>query len=145
MGLGRMRRGRWFARLLAMVLAVPLTWIGWNQATYNFAVLQPGRIYRSGQMSPSALLRTLREHEVKTVRAQLAHYPDRLVAIERLGHDLHIHFVVEYFTDATSEKRLIVDDQNTEGRRHLTVVRTFVHAGRVQTNCDALCASLTQS
>jgi hypothetical protein len=67
MGLGRMRRGRWFARLLAMVLAVPLTWIGWNQATYNFAVLQPGRIYRSGQMFPSALLRTLREHEVKTV------------------------------------------------------------------------------
>lgn len=67
MGLGRKRRGRWFARLLALVLAVPLTWIGWNQATYNFAVLQPGRIYRSGQMSPSALLRTLREHQIKTV------------------------------------------------------------------------------
>jgi len=67
MRLGRMRRGRWFARLMALVLAFPLTWIGWNQATYNFAVLQPGRIYRSGQMSPGALLRTLREHQVKTV------------------------------------------------------------------------------
>ena len=67
MRLGRMRRGRWFTRLMALVLAFPLTWIGWNQATYNFAVLQPGRIYRSGQMSPGALLRTLREHQVKTV------------------------------------------------------------------------------
>jgi hypothetical protein len=67
MGLGRKRRGRWFTRLAALVLAFPLTWIGWNQATYNFAVLQPGRIYRSGQMSPGALLRTLREHRIKTV------------------------------------------------------------------------------
>jgi len=29
-----------------------------------------------------------------------------------LSHDLHVFFVVEHFTDATSKKRLIVDDQN---------------------------------
>jgi hypothetical protein len=52
---------------MALVLAVPTTWIAWNQATFNFAVLKPGRIYRSGQMSPSALRRTLREHHIKTV------------------------------------------------------------------------------
>ena len=70
MRLGRMRRGRgrWFAKLVvALVLAFPLLWILWNQATCNFAVLQPGRIYRSGQMPPSTLGRTLHEHYVKTV------------------------------------------------------------------------------
>ncbi len=68
MKIGSMRRGKWFARLLiVLVLASPAAWIGWNQATFNFATLQPERIYRSGQMSPSALRRTLREHQIKTV------------------------------------------------------------------------------
>ncbi len=68
MRFGRIRRGRWFASLTLLVPAfLLLTWIGWNQATYNFAVLQPGRIYRSGQMSPGALRQTLREHQVRTV------------------------------------------------------------------------------
>ena len=45
----------------------PLGWIGWNQATHNFGVLRPGRIYRSGQMPPAALRRTLRDYHIKTV------------------------------------------------------------------------------
>ncbi len=67
MKLGRMRRGKWFAILVMLLLAFPTTWIGWNQATYNFAILQPARVFRSGQMSQSALRQTLREYHIKTV------------------------------------------------------------------------------
>jgi protein tyrosine phosphatase (PTP) superfamily phosphohydrolase (DUF442 family) len=41
--------------------------VTWNQAHYNFAVVQPGRIYRSGQMPARALEPTLEEHRIKTV------------------------------------------------------------------------------
>ena len=67
MELGRRRLNRWIARLTALVLALPMTWVGWNQATHNFGVLQPGRIYRSGQMPSGVLARTVREHHIKTV------------------------------------------------------------------------------
>jgi hypothetical protein len=53
--------------LATLALALPLTWIGWNQATFNFAVLHPGRLYRSGQMHPGVLHRTLRNYRIKTV------------------------------------------------------------------------------
>src|SRR5262249_17791834 len=55
------------AKLAILVLAVPATWVGWNQATYNFWTMQPGRIYRSAQMSPEALARTVRAHHIRTV------------------------------------------------------------------------------
>jgi protein tyrosine phosphatase (PTP) superfamily phosphohydrolase (DUF442 family) len=54
-------------RLTTLVLALPLAWVGWNQATFNFAVLQPGRLYRSGQMHPGVLQRTLHNRGIKTV------------------------------------------------------------------------------
>jgi protein tyrosine phosphatase (PTP) superfamily phosphohydrolase (DUF442 family) len=41
--------------------------VAWDQATYNFGIVQPARIYRSAQMPASALARTLREHHIKTV------------------------------------------------------------------------------
>jgi hypothetical protein len=63
-----LRLGRTARRLLlALLLTPPLGWVGWNQATFNFGVLQPGRIYRSGQMPPWALRRTLRDYRIKTV------------------------------------------------------------------------------
>src|SRR6478609_5727202 len=67
MEIARRRRIRWIARLTALVFAFPMTWVAWNQATHNFGVLQPGRIYRSGQMPAGALGRTVREHHIKTV------------------------------------------------------------------------------
>jgi protein tyrosine phosphatase (PTP) superfamily phosphohydrolase (DUF442 family) len=67
MRLGRKRRVRWIAGLAAGLLALPLTWIGWNQATSNFAVLQPGRIYRSGQMPATRLETTIHERGIRTV------------------------------------------------------------------------------
>jgi hypothetical protein len=54
--------------MLAPLALLPLCgWIGWTLATSNFAVLQPGRIYRSAQMSPLALSQTLHAYQVKTV------------------------------------------------------------------------------
>jgi protein tyrosine phosphatase (PTP) superfamily phosphohydrolase (DUF442 family) len=41
--------------------------VAWDQATYNFGEVQRGRIYRSGQMPASALARTIRDHQIKTV------------------------------------------------------------------------------
>jgi hypothetical protein len=53
--------------MTVLVLALPLMWVGWNQATFNFDVLHPGRLYRSGQMHPGVLRRTLRIHRIRTV------------------------------------------------------------------------------
>jgi hypothetical protein len=41
--------------------------LAYDQATYNFGTVEPGRIYRSGQMSPRALASTLSAHAIKTV------------------------------------------------------------------------------
>ena len=41
--------------------------MAWNQANHNFGEVQPGRIYRSGQMPASALAQTIRERQIKTV------------------------------------------------------------------------------
>jgi protein tyrosine phosphatase (PTP) superfamily phosphohydrolase (DUF442 family) len=64
---GRMRRVRRVAAMAAVGLALPLAYIGWNQLTFNFAVPQPGRLYRSGQMHPGILARILRRRGIKTV------------------------------------------------------------------------------
>jgi hypothetical protein len=61
------RTVRWIVRLAAAFIMPPLLFVAWDQATHNFAEVQPGRIYRSGQMPASALAQTLREHPVKTV------------------------------------------------------------------------------
>jgi protein tyrosine phosphatase (PTP) superfamily phosphohydrolase (DUF442 family) len=58
---------RWVIRVLAAVLVAGLLFVAWDQATYNFGEVQPGRIYRSGQMPASALARTIRDHQIKTV------------------------------------------------------------------------------
>jgi hypothetical protein len=41
--------------------------LAWDQATYNFGTVQPGRIYRSAQMPAPALARVLRQYGIKTV------------------------------------------------------------------------------
>jgi protein tyrosine phosphatase (PTP) superfamily phosphohydrolase (DUF442 family) len=54
------------APIAAVLLAASL-YIAWDQATYNFGAVQPGRLYRSGQMSATALAQTVREYRIKTV------------------------------------------------------------------------------
>jgi hypothetical protein len=63
----RSRRARLIVRISVLLLAVPCGWIAWNQATFNFAVVQPRRIYRSGQMPARALTQTLEKYGIKTV------------------------------------------------------------------------------
>lgn len=63
----RRRRSRQVAAAIVLVLALPAIWITWNQAHANFGVVQPGRVYRSAQMSASRLAQTLREHQIRTV------------------------------------------------------------------------------
>jgi hypothetical protein len=53
--------------LLLAVVVVPLSYVTWDQATYNFGTVQPGRIFRSGQMPSHALAQTIREHHIETV------------------------------------------------------------------------------
>jgi protein tyrosine phosphatase (PTP) superfamily phosphohydrolase (DUF442 family) len=61
------RIARWAARLVTAVgLAVAL-YVGWDQAHHNFGEVQRGRIYRSAQMPASALVRTIRDHGIRTV------------------------------------------------------------------------------
>jgi Tyrosine phosphatase family len=63
----RKRRSKRIAIWATLFLLPPLVFIGWNQATHNLGVLQPKRIYRSGQMPAGALSRTLRDYQIRTV------------------------------------------------------------------------------
>jgi hypothetical protein len=61
------RIARSIAVLSALLLLPPVLYLAYDQATYNFGTIQPGRIYRSGQMSRGALATTLHRHSIKTV------------------------------------------------------------------------------
>src|SRR5262249_4906500 len=51
---------------LAFVL-VPSLYVAWDQSTFNFGVVRLDHIYRSGQMPPQALARTIAANRIKTV------------------------------------------------------------------------------
>jgi hypothetical protein len=65
------RRSRRIAGLIAVAAAAivspVLAFVAWDQANFNFGEVQPGRIYRSGQMTRAALAKTLREQHIQTV------------------------------------------------------------------------------
>ena len=62
------RRRRRFATLTALaILAAPGGWAGARLASGNFGVVQPGQVYRSGQMGPGALARAIGRHRIRTV------------------------------------------------------------------------------
>lgn len=75
------RVARWCLKITAAAALVAILYVAWDQATYNFGTVQPGRIYRSGQMPAHALARTLRNYGIKTVlnlrgvNPSLAWYP----------------------------------------------------------------------
>jgi protein tyrosine/serine phosphatase len=58
---------RVIVRLIGAVFLLILLYIAWDQANYNFGAVQPGRLYRSGQMPATALAQTIREYRIKTV------------------------------------------------------------------------------
>jgi len=57
----------WTAPTVAAIAIPVLVFLAWDQATYNFGQVQPGRVYRAGQMPATALARTLRANRIKTV------------------------------------------------------------------------------
>ncbi len=64
----RSRRITAWAFSLVAATAIPVVlYLAWDQATYNFGTVQPGRIYRSGQMPAAALAHTIRANRIKTV------------------------------------------------------------------------------
>jgi len=62
-----LRLARWLVRIAAVIVLTAGSYVAWDQATYNFGTVQPGRIYRSGQMPALALARTLGDYRIKTV------------------------------------------------------------------------------
>ena len=62
-----LRLAKWLVRTAAVIVLAAGSYVAWDQATYNFGTVQPGRVYRSGQMPASALARTLGEYRIKTV------------------------------------------------------------------------------
>ena len=54
-------------RSLAALLVAAGAFVGWRYVTGNFAVLVPGRVLRSRQLSGAELTRTIRTHRVRTV------------------------------------------------------------------------------
>jgi protein tyrosine/serine phosphatase len=64
---GLLRLARWVARIVTALVVAGALFVAWDQASYNFGEVQRGRLYRSGQMNASALVRTVRDHKIKTV------------------------------------------------------------------------------
>jgi protein tyrosine phosphatase (PTP) superfamily phosphohydrolase (DUF442 family) len=86
-----LRIARWMVRLAAAIILPASLFITWNQVNHNFAPVQPGRIYRSGQMPASALTLALQDRQIKTVlnlRGSNPHeswYRDELTASREAG------------------------------------------------------------
>ena len=53
--------------ILALIMVPPLSYLAWDQYTYNFDAIRSGELYRSGQMPAKAMTETIREHGIKTV------------------------------------------------------------------------------
>jgi hypothetical protein len=58
---------RWIVRIFLASAITALLLVGWDLATFNFGTVQRGRIYRSGQMPPSALARTIHDYRIRTI------------------------------------------------------------------------------
>ena len=79
----RRQVARWIARFAAAFVLAGVLYVAWDQANYNFGELQPGRIYRSGQMPAPALARTIHDYKIKTVLNLRGSNKDRWYSSER--------------------------------------------------------------
>jgi predicted protein tyrosine phosphatase len=92
------RHRRWWALGMVAVLlaiAVPVAWNnGVREALFpkNFGVVEPGRLYRSGQISHWQIRRVLTENHIARIVAMSAHggHPADLAAEQQAVADLHI-------------------------------------------------------
>lgn len=74
MTLGRLRK--WVLRVVLATAATVGSVVGWISLTGNFATVIDGRVYRSAQMRPSGLTRTVRDHKVRTVLNLRGYHPE---------------------------------------------------------------------
>ena len=82
--LGRSRnparpRSRWLTwtrRLVLLTLAALAGFVGWRTAIGNLAVVEPGAVYRSAQLSPAQLDRVIADHGIRAVLNLRGHNPD---------------------------------------------------------------------
>jgi len=75
-----MRVRRVLRRSAVVVLAAvlpPAGYVGWVEYCHNFGALEPGRIYRSGQMPAASLAAAVRAHGIRTVLNLRGANPDR--------------------------------------------------------------------
>ena len=68
---------------VAATVIAALFYVAWDQANYNFGMVQQYRLYRSGQMPATALARTIRDHRIKTVLNLRGANKDSWYAAER--------------------------------------------------------------
>lgn len=70
---GRARRPGWPVLLIALVALLAAGVVMWKVAIapnlfpHNFGIVEPGRIYRSGRLTPAALERAARKYGLKTI------------------------------------------------------------------------------
>jgi len=76
-----MRRSRvrkWVLGTVLALLTPPLGFVAWNLATDNFATVETGVLYRSGQMDPVGLGKIITEHKIKTVFNLRGPHPEQV-------------------------------------------------------------------
>lgn len=73
----RRTRIRKVARVLVPVVLAPLIYLPWQWSGGNFGAVEPGAFYRSGQLGPDSLKRTIEAHRIKTVLNLRGRNPDQ--------------------------------------------------------------------
>jgi protein tyrosine phosphatase (PTP) superfamily phosphohydrolase (DUF442 family) len=68
---------RWLLRSCLALLLAAGALLGWNLATGNFATVQAGRVYRSGQLRAADLGGKVRSHGIKTVLNLRGAHPEK--------------------------------------------------------------------
>lgn len=76
--MGRARVRRWIFGTVLALLSPPLGFVAWNLATDNFATVEPGVLYRSGQLDADELGRAVRTHRIKTVLNLRGAHPEQV-------------------------------------------------------------------
>lgn len=72
----RARLRKWSLRILLAGAVAVGSVAGWVHLTGNFATVIDGRVYRSAQMRPGGLARTVRDREIRTVLNLRGHHPE---------------------------------------------------------------------
>ncbi|ADV63982.1 hypothetical protein Isop_3424 [Isosphaera pallida ATCC 43644] len=66
----------WAGRLMLLAGLAVAGFVGWRVAIGNFAVIEPGELYRSAQLSAAQLDRVIADHGIRAVLNLRGHNPD---------------------------------------------------------------------